>query len=265
VSGPLDIGPVQLGIAALLLLVNAGLSLWLRLSLEKQLVVAALRTVVQLSLLGYILVPVFELAEPGLILLMGLVMIGLAAHEALKRAGRSYPRARVNTFVALLLASTVTLGVAMRLVIEAEPWWQPRYFIPLLGMILGNALTGVSLGLDRCLTELDEGRSRVEALLAFGATRWEASRPVAVLSLRAGLIPILNSMSVVGLVTIPGMMTGQMLGGTSPALAARYQIMIMFLIAAATALGAGLSILLSLRSCFDASGRLRAERIRNAS
>ena len=260
-SGPVELGPLQLGIAALLLLVNAALSLWLRLALGRQLLIAAARTVVQLSVLGYILVPVFRLERPALIFAMALVMVVLASHEALKRAGKRYPRARLNTFVALLLASTLTLGVATRVVLDVDPWWKPRYFIPLLGMILGNALTGVSLGLDRCLTELQEGRGRVEALLAFGATRWEAARPVAVLSLRAGLIPILNSMSVVGLVTIPGMMTGQMLGGTSPALAARYQILIMFLIASATALGAGLAIVLSLKSCFDSEGRLRDDRI----
>ena len=261
-SGPIEITPGALGIAALLLLVNAGLSLWLRLALERQLLVASLRTVIQLTLLGYILVPVFKLASPGLILGVGFVMLALAAREALKRAGKRYPGAQLNTFVALLLASTLTLAVATQVVLSVDPWWEPRYLIPLLGMILGNALTGVSLGLDRCLSELQEGKSRVEALLAYGATAWEAARPVAVLAIRAGLIPILNSMSVVGLVTIPGMMTGQLLGGTSPALAARYQILIMFLIAAATALGAGLAILLSLRSCFDKQGRLRDERIR---
>jgi putative ABC transport system permease protein len=189
-------------------------------------------------------------------------MIALAAREALKRAGRSYRGSWFDTFFALLVASLLTLAVATRVVLGVEPWWEPRYLIPLLGMILGNALTGVSLGLDRCLTELQEGKSRVEALLAYGATRWEAARPVAVLSLRAGLIPILNTMSVVGLVTIPGMMTGQLLGGTNPALAARYQILIMFLIAAATALGAGIAIVLGLNRCFDREARLRDERIR---
>lgn len=263
-SAPQTISIAGLGIAASLLLVNATLSFWLRLDLGKRLLVAALRTVVQLSLLGYVLVPVFALANPWLIGALSTVMLALAAVEGVKRSGKRYRGAIGNTFLSLLLASSVTVVVGTRVVLELSPWWQPRYAIPLLGMILGNALTGVSLGLDRCLGELKDGRARVEALLIFGATRWEASRPVVSEALRSALVPILNSMSVVGLVTIPGMMTGQLLGGTSPELAARYQIMIMFLIAAATALGAGVTILLSVRSCFDDQTRLRSERVQNA-
>lgn len=250
-----------LAVAACLLLLNAGLSLWLKLGLERRLLVAALRTVVQLTLLGYVLVPVFEISAAWLTFGIAAVMILLAAHEGVARTSKRYPRATLNTFVSLLVAASVTLVVATRLVIQLDPWWQPRYLIPLLGMILGNALTGVSLGLDRCLGELKDGRSRVEARLAFGATRWEASRPVVAEALRSGLIPVLNSMSVVGLVTIPGMMTGQLLGGTSPALAARYQILIMFLIATSTGLGAGLAILMAVRGAFDDQVRLRGERI----
>jgi putative ABC transport system permease protein len=127
-------------------------------------------------------------------------------------------------------------------------------------MILGNALTGVSLGLDRALGQLDEERDRIEGLLALGATWWEASRPVAADAVRTGMIPIINSMSVVGLVTIPGMMTGQILGGTSPVLAARYQILIMFLIAGAVALGTGTTVIAAVRAMFDADHRLRVDR-----
>jgi putative ABC transport system permease protein len=258
---PQDIGILGLVGAASLLLFNAGLSVWLRLALERRLLLAALRTVVQLSLLGYVLVPVFEWNSAAITLSISAAMVLLAAREGVRRTSKRYRRATFNTFVSLLLASVVTLAVATRLVLNIEPWWQPRYVIPILGMILGNALTGVSLGLDRALSELKEGRARVEASLAFGATRWEAARPVLQESLRSGLIPIVNSMSVVGLVTIPGMMTGQMLAGTSPSLAARYQIMIMFLVASATALGAGLSVLLTVFGCFDDQLRLRPERI----
>ena len=98
-------------------------------------------------------------------------------------------------------------------------------------------------------------------MLARGATWWEASRPVAAEAIRSGMIPILNSMSVVGLVSIPGMMTGQILGGTDPVLASRYQILILFLIAAATALGTAAAVLLSVRALFDADHRLRSDRL----
>jgi putative ABC transport system permease protein len=214
-----------------------------------------------LSLLGYVLVPIFDLKAPWLILLLAAFMVFMAAREAIRRGSRRYRGAQLNTTFALFVAASVTTFMSTRFVIKVDPWWEPRYVIPLLGMVLGNALTGVTLGLDRCLSELDEGRGRVELLLGFGATRWEAARPVVVEALRTGMIPILNTMSVVGLVTIPGMMTGQLLGGTRPELAARYQILIMFVVASATAMGAGLAILLCVRSLFDQDHRLLKSRI----
>ncbi len=256
-TGPVPISAWGLAGAAALIAINGGLSLWLRLRLERRLLIASLRTVVQLLLLGYLLVPIFAWRNPFLIGATCLLMISLAAREAVRRVGRSYGGIGRNAFFALSLSATVTTLLAVTVLVGVEPWWEPRYLIPLLGMILGNSLTGISLGLDRCLAELDEGRDRVEAMLAFGATWWEAARPVAAEALRTGMIPILNTMSVVGIVTIPGMMTGQLLGGTPPDMAARYQILIIFLIAASTAAGGTLAILLTLRRLFDSEHRLR--------
>lgn len=260
-TGPVPISVSQLLIAASLLLVNAALSWWLSLGLGWRLLVAAARTLVQLSLLGLVLVPIFELAHVGLTLAVALTMIALASFEGLRRVRFRYSGARTDSFIALLLAASVTTWLGTRLVIAVEPWWEPRYLIPLLGMILGNALTGISLGLDRCLSQFKNDAAQIEATLALGATSWEAARPVVVDALRTGLVPILNSMSVVGLVTIPGMMTGQLLGGTPPAIAARYQIVIMFLIASATAIGVSVAVLLSVRRLFDADHRLCSDEL----
>lgn len=260
-SGPLPLEPEQLALAGSLVLVNGLLSLWLKLGLERKLAVASLRTVVQLSLVGYILAPIFAWERPEPVLALALVMIALAGRAAVKRSGRTYRGAQLTAFAALLLGAGATALLATGVIVGAEPWWRPQYLIPLVGMMLGNTLTGVSLGLDRCLAELDERRDRVEGRLAMGATWWEAARPVASEALRAGMIPILNSMSVVGLVTLPGMMTGQILSGTDPTLASRYQILIMFLIAAATALGTAAAVLVSTRAIFDDQHRLRPERI----
>lgn len=260
-SEPIALGPWQLAGAAALVLLNAGLSLWLRLGLERRLLVASLRTVVQLLILGWILVPVFAFEHAAPVLGLGALMIGLAGFESVRRSSRAYRRANLAAFASLLLAggSTTVLGTAV--LVGVEPWWTAQYLVPLLGMILGNALTGISIGLDRVLAELDGGRDRVDGELALGATWWEAARPVAADSIRAGMIPILNSMSVVGLITIPGMMTGQILGGTDPATAARYQILIMFLIAGAVALGTGASVLMAARAMFDRDHRLRLDRL----
>ena len=263
-TGPIELTWGSLAIASSLLLVNGALSVWLQLGLERKLAVAALRSAVQLTLLGYVLVPVFRFAHPAVVGAMAALMIALAAREAVRRSSRRYRGVLGNALLSLVVGATITTFVGAKLVIGVEPWWQPRYLIPLLGMMLGNGLTGISLGLDRGLAMLDEGRDTVEALLAVGATRWEAARPVAREAVRTGMVPILNSMSVVGLVSIPGMMTGQILGGTSPEQAARYQILILFLIAAATAMGVVGAVLLSVRALFDDAHRLRVDRIQNS-
>lgn len=225
---------------------------------------APLRTVVQLTLLGFLLAPVFAVAHPALVSLVALVMVSAAAVEARRRSKRRYPGLLPRAFVTIALSAGVTLVVANAGIIGADPWWTPRYLVPLLGMILGNSLTGLSLGVDRLLAELDEGRARVELRLARGATPWEAALPAAREAVRTGMTPMLQSMSVVGLVSIPGMMTGQILGGTPPDVAARYQILVMFLLAAATAMGVTGGVLLSARALFDGRGRLRVERLTRA-
>ena len=260
-SGPIDLSWAQLGGASLLVLANGAASVWLGLGLERRLLVAALRTFAQLTLLGFVLVPVLEARQPWLVAAIALAMTALAAREGVRRAGRAYPRVALDGFVSLAIAAGATVVLATTTLIGVEPWWEPRYLVPLLGMILGNGLTGISLGLDRALTLLDEGRARVELLLALGATRWEAGRPVVAEAVRSGTIPILNSMTVVGLVTIPGMMTGQLLAGSPPLLAAKYQILVMFLIAGATAAGTCGVVLLAALRLLDDEHRLRLDRL----
>jgi putative ABC transport system permease protein len=260
VTGPIPLSWLDLAGASALVILNGLVSTWLGLGLGRRLLVASVRTVVQLSLLGLILRPVFELGQPWLVGCIGLVMVVLAGREGVRRAvpaGQRVSGMQAAAFVSLLVGGGVPTLFATAVLLQVDPWWEPRYLVPLLGMVLGNALTGVSLGLDRCLTSLEQGRDRVEALLALGATRWEAARPVVADAVRTGMIPILNAMSVVGLVTIPGMMTGQILGGSSPELAARYQVLVMFLIAAAVAMGTTGAVVLVVRSRFDDQHRLR--------
>ena len=261
-EGPIELSALELAVAALLLLANGAVSMWLGLGLGRRLLLAGARTVVQLTLLGYLLVYVFGASQVWLVATICTLMVVMAARESVRRAGRRYARVEVHAFVSLLVAAGVTVLLATLVVIRADPWWSPRYLIPLLGMVLGNGLTGISLGLERCLQRFDEGRAELELWIAAGATPWEAARPAAAEAIRAGLIPILNAMSVVGLVTIPGMMTGQILGGTDPGLAARYQMLVMFLIAGATAAGTTGVVLLAARALFDAEGRLRPDAVR---
>jgi len=259
--GPPVVDGWGLGLAASLLCINAGLSLWLRLGLERALGVAALRAAVQLSLLAMVLEPVFSIAHPAAVVGLVLVMVLLAGREAARRTSRSYAGMGWVTLVAMGGGAGLTAVIGTGWILRADPWWEPRYLIPFVGMILGNTLTGVSLGLDTVLRALDEQRSTVELRMALGASPWEACRPLVADATRTGMLPIVNAMSVAGLVTIPGMMTGQLLGGSSPSVAARYQVLILFLITAAVGVGVGVAVITTLRLLFDARWRLRLERL----
>ncbi len=260
--GALPIDAWHLALSAAFVLAAGLVSLGLRLGLEKKLLVASLRTVAQLLLVGYVLGWVFTLDSPFLVLGLLTIMIGAAARAAVRRSSRTYDGAEIGAFAMLAVTGLATTIGATQLVIGVEPWWRPQYVVPLLGMVLGNGLTGMSLCLDELTRSLDEGRAGVEADLALGATRWEAARGPLREAIRRGMIPILNSMMVVGIVSLPGMMTGQILQGADPTDAVRYQIVIMFMLAGATAFGCMLLGLWSYGRLFDECHRLRVDRIR---
>jgi putative ABC transport system permease protein len=229
---------IDLGLAALLLVINGVLSLWFRLGLEQRLGIAALRMAVQLGAVGFILKFVFEQSSPPLTLLIACVMIAVAGLELI---GRNTTGATKGlTFgigtATLFCAGFVGTIYALALVVQPDPWYAPRYALPILGMVLGNALTGVSLVLETMTTTTRREVRTIEARLALGATRFDALQAVRTQALTSGLIPILNAMSVAGVVSLPGMMTGQILAGADPVEAAKYQIMIMFVIAGSTGL-----------------------------
>jgi len=260
-AGAVPLGPGDLLVGAGLVVVAGILSLVFGLGLEKRLAIAALRTAVQLLLVGYLLVFIFETASPLLIVAVVLLMTFAASRAAVQRPSRAYRGIYVQTFVTLLITGSATTAAVTQVVIGVEPWYQPQYVIPLLGMVFGNSLTGVSLCLDHLLEMLDERRDRIEMALALGATAWEAARDSLRSAVRRGMIPIINSMTVAGIVALPGMMTGQILAGADPLTAVAYQIIVMFMISAATALGCIVTALLVFRRLFNARHQLMASRI----
>jgi len=259
--GAQPLTPTDLVIAAGLVVTAGIISVALGLGLEKRLALAATRTVVQLLAVGYVLTYVFAADHPALVGAVLLVMTIAATRAAIQRSSRSFAGVHVQTFVTLLITGTLTTGVVTQAVIGLTPWYRPQYVIPLMGMVFGNSLTGISLCLDHLLETLDERRDRIEVLLSLGATAAEASRESLREAIRRGMIPIINAMSVAGIVSLPGMMTGQILAGESPLVAVAYQVVVMFMIAAAASLGAMLTALLVRRRLFDPQHRLRAERI----
>ncbi|MGF6762477.1 putative ABC transport system permease protein [Paraburkholderia sp. GAS33] len=251
----------DVAIAALLIVVNGAVSVALKLDLERKLAWAAVRTVVQLLAIGYVLGWVFQFDRWFVVLPLMVAMTLIAGFAGAQRGARTYAGQRVDSIVSIWVSSWLVAAVGLFVVIRIRPWYEPQYAIPILGMILGNTLTGVSLGIERMTEELTARRDRVDMALALGATRWEAAQAPARQAVRAGMIPTLNQMAVVGIVSLPGMMTGQVLAGQSPLQAVRYQIVIMFLIAAASALGTVLAVLLTYRRLFSADHRFLASRL----
>ena len=251
----------QLGLAALLMLVNIGLSVALKLGLTRSLLTASIRMVVQLLLIGFVLEWLFSQENPVLIVAIALSMTVIAGVSAVGRTRRKFVGIYWNSVVSILVAAALVSQIAILGIIRVSPWYDPQYFIPIIGMLLGNILNGISLGLDRFIEGLVTQRDQVEMLLAHGATRWEASHRQVRDAVRTGMIPITNSMMVMGLVSMPGMMTGQILAGANPIDAVRYQIVIVFMIASATALGTLLVILLAFQRLLSSDHQLRLDRV----
>jgi putative ABC transport system permease protein len=256
----------QVAIATSLILISGAISLALQLGLERRLIVASIRTVVQLLLIGLILKWVFAPGRPWYVVLsIIIVMTFIAGISGVRRIERLYKGIWLDSVISMWASSWLVGAVALMAVIqvqhEGHAWYSPQYSIPLLGMILGNTLNGISLGLDRFGGELAGKRDRVETLLALGATRWEAARDSIQTALRTGMIPTINTMMVVGIVSLPGMMTGQILAGMEPNQAVLYQIVIMFLIAAGTSLGTASVVLLGYFRLFTPRHQFLPDRL----
>lgn len=251
----------QMLFGSALLLVTLGLSLLLRLDLGKPLSIAAVRMVVQLLLVGLVLDWIFALNHPWLILLMAVAMAATAAGSAVGRTRRRFSGLYWNCLVSILGSSFLVTGLALTGIFRLDPWFTPQYLFPLLGMVLGNTLNGISLSLDRFLDDLVKQRDLIETRLCLCATAWESVHDLFRGALRTGLIPTINSMAVMGVVSLPGMMTGQILAGVDPGDAVRYQIVIVFMITAAAALGSTAVLLLAFRVMFSPRHQLRLHRL----
>lgn len=261
----IPISDFQLALSVVLVVITGTVSAALRLGLLKSLLWGTVRTFVQLTLIGYVLNYVFALNSLAVVTLLVLLMCYIAARAAVGRRTQVPAGSTGLAFVSLVV-STLLVGILVtQLIIGPEPWYSARIVIPIIGMILGNSMNGIALSVDRLYTEARARRGEVEVLLAFGATPWEAVRDCVREAVRAGMIPTINSLMVVGLVSLPGMMTGQILGGVDPVEAVRYQIVVMLMIAAAVAIGCLILVGLSYRRMFDADGALRPEMQRSRS
>lgn len=237
----IDLSLVNMSFTLALVLALIGLSAHQRFGLERTAVWAALRCVVQLLAVGYLLKYVFAIDRWWLVLLLVAVMAAVAGYTGAGRIEFPLPRKGLILTGSVVLSTGLTLAVGLALVIRPETWWEPQYFVPLAGIFLGNSMNSAALGAERLSSAFRTSRLEVETLLALGFSPAEACHRLRREAFRAALLPTLNTMFVVGIVQLPGVMTGQMMGGIDPLSAAKYQIFIMFTWAFATTTAAFLT------------------------
>lgn len=263
----ITLDPWDLATAAVLVISLAATGLHLRLGISGSLIISAIRTTVQLLLIGVVLKILFDNVNVYFMAGIAIVMLTVASREVLARQQRrftgwwSFGVGSASMFVSAFSITLLTLTA----IIGADPWYSPQYAIPLLGMLLGNTMTGVSLSLDRLTQAAWQQREIIEQRLLLGLTRHEAFLEVRKQSIRAGMIPVINAMATAGLVHLPGMMTGQIIAGSPPVEAVKYQILIMFLIASATGFGIFAAVGLGSRHLFDERHRLRLDTLTSKS
>ncbi|ORX61858.1 UPF0014-domain-containing protein, partial [Hesseltinella vesiculosa] len=229
---------VNVAIAACFILLNCIISYFLELRIEKSLIIAAVRCLVQLTIMGFILQDVFKTKNMYLVMLLAVVLILLGAFETVyNKSKKSYN----GMFMSVLASTAVTTLfisiIGSRFAMGQDPFWTPQTFIPTLGMLIGNLLSGMAVALGYCLTTVSSNKEQIETYLAFGASRWEAGHSIATEAVRLSMMPTITQMTLTGLVSIPGMMAGSILGGAPIMNAVRYQQIIMFMISATTAMG----------------------------
>jgi putative ABC transport system permease protein len=263
-GGIVSLSLTDLALASCLILALSSLSLAMGLGLVRSLIIAALRTVLQLLLIGLVLKVVFAQSNPLWVFIIALIMLLVAGREVMARQQRPFLGwwgPGLGTAAMFISSFSITIFVLF-FVVQVKPWYTPQYAIPLLGMMLGNTMNGIALGLDRLTQQAWQQRAVIDARLALGQEPALAIADIRRESVRTGLIPMINAMAAAGIVSLPGMMTGQILAGVDPVVAVNYQVLIMFMVTAGTGFGTIAAIVLGARRLFDERQRLRLERLK---
>lgn len=256
----------DLSLAALLVVALAISSLRIYPEIAGQLTIAAVRTAIQLTLIGLVLKALFANSHILWVALLSLFMLAVAGREVMARQHRRFSGwwGYGIGVVSMCISSFSVALFALIIVIGNQPWYEPQYSIPLLGMLLGNTMNGIALALDRLTSTASEQRDVIEAQLMLGYSQQEATANIRRQVFRTGLIPIINAMAAAGIVSLPGMMTGQILAGVAPVEAVKYQILIMFLISGGAGFGTLAALHFGVRRLFDERLRLRLDRLSKA-
>ena len=256
VTGIIDLRLSDLFLVYGLVILAIGLGRLQQVGQGKEILIASVRMVFQLLAVGYVLKAVFTLRTPAPIILLLVVMALFAVQTVGSRVKYRMPRFYRVVGTAIFIGCGGATFFLCNLVIAVEPWFDPQYLIPLAGMIIGNSMTGASLAAERLASEIRERRDEIETSLCLGASAHQAARQTVRNAFRAALIPSINSMAAMGIVFLPGMMTGQILSGTEPVVAVKYQIAIMCVITGSVAVTALLIVVQGYRGYFTDAHQL---------
>ena len=246
----IEITPTQLALCLVFVAIAAIGSMIFKLRLEKDLVWGTVRTFAQLYMMGYVLKFIFQLNNVALILLLYAFMIFWAAHAIRSRVNEDKVRFFIPTYISMVTSYMLVAILVTGVIVQAKPWYTPQYFIPLGGMIIGNSMNAITIALDRMFSDFRKQRPEIELALCLGSTYQEATHDILRDVIKAGMIPSINALMTVGLVSLPGMMTGQILAGSDPITAIKYQILVMLMLVASTAIGSVIVVYVVRRRCF---------------
>lgn len=239
---------IALGMVA----VAAIISELMHMGIGKTLTWSSCRALVQLCAMGFIIGYVIRSNSVWMVFALMAVMLVAAVQIVMSRA-RGIPKGLAGPiFLSLVITMLLMLALVTEFIVRPHPWYAPQLVVPLTGMLLGNTVSALAVGLSRFFESMKERRDEVDTLLALGATTWEAARPSIVSSIRLGLLPTTASLASAGIVTVPGMMAGQIIAGGNPIDAAKYQFMILATIAALTLLADSIIMLMVYKRCFTA-------------
>ena len=246
----IEITPIQLVLCLVFVAIAGIASVIFKLRLEKDLAWGTVRTFAQLFMMGYVLKFIFQLNNVILILLLYAFMIFWATHAIRGRVGEDKIRFFIPTYISMVTSYMLVTIMVTGVIVQVKPWYTPQYFIPLGGMIISNSMNAITIALDRMFSDFRKQRPEIELALCLGATYQEATQDILRDVIKAGMIPSINALMTVGLVALPGMMTGQILAGSDPFTAIKYQILVMLMLVASAAIGSLIVVHVVRRRCF---------------
>ncbi|WP_117233223.1 ABC transporter permease [Vibrio maerlii] len=252
----IDIPWLALGLFSLVLLIPISLLKSMGIHLGKELIISIARMTIQLILVGFYLTYLFELNSLTVNVLWLVVMTVVASYSIRSKAKLSSTTVLVAILLGLFTGLLPMLAIILAGVVNAAPLYDARYLIPLAGMLLGNCLSANIVSLQNFTTSLEDNRDQYYAAIALGASPLFATQHFIQQAVNKSIVPSLASMSTMGIVTLPGMMTGQILGGADPIVAIKYQLMIMIAIFTLITLSSAVTLKIIGKTGFDDNGKI---------